>query len=113
MNQPAKIREPAGCQNHPAIDRPHSGLIAFCETNLRYEKGIKAWIFVGPYLLGAFALEVAFTNRSGRTDSFTSWAGLIAYLILFPILWRRFLRFIGPTKTGFVAEQPTADNRSR
>ena len=71
----------------------HRGLIVFCETNLRYEKGLKAWIFLGPYLLGAFVLEIIF-NDSTRADSLVPWVGLIVYLISFPIVWRKFLRFV-------------------
>jgi hypothetical protein len=93
--------------------RRHRGLIVFCEKNLRYENGLKAWIFLGPYLFGAFALEIIFMDGSARTDSLTPWAGLIAYLILFPIIWRKFLRFIASAKTRSVTEPHPGATGSR
>jgi hypothetical protein len=71
----------------------HKGFIAFCETNLRYEKGFKAWVVLGPYLFGAFVLEV-FVNSFGNTPStkIALWAGFLLYLIVFPEIWRRVLK---------------------
>ena len=75
------------------------GFIAFCETNLRYEKGFKAWIILGPYLLGAFVLE-RLANTSGDTfaTKFALWSGFLAYLIIFPDVWRRLLRYCSARK---------------
>jgi hypothetical protein len=76
------------------------GFIAFCETNLRYEKGFKAWIVLGPYLLGAFVLE-RIANTSGDTFALklALWSGFLAYLIIFPDAWRRLLRWRNSHKT--------------
>jgi len=72
-------------------DRP-KGLIVFCETKLRYEKGGKAWIFLGPYLLGAVGLEMVL--HLGQPNS-GPWAmpGFLAYLVVFPSVWQRILKF--------------------
>jgi hypothetical protein len=77
------------------------GFIAFCETNLRYEKGLKAWIILGPYLLGAFVLE-RLANTSGDTfaTKFAWWSGFLAYLIIFPDAWRRLLRYRSSRKVS-------------
>ena len=77
------------------------GFIAFCETNLRYEKGLKAWIILGPYLLGAFVLE-RLANTSGDTFAakFALWSGFLAYLIIFPDAWRRLLRYRSSRKVS-------------
>ncbi len=68
------------------------GFIAFCETNLRYEKGFKAWMFLGPYLLGAFVLERIVNSAGHAFPAMLGWWGaFLVYLILFPELWRRLL----------------------
>lgn len=87
--------------------RRHRGLIVFCEKNFRYETGLKAWIFLGPYLLGAFAFEIIFTESSVKTDRLALWLALVAYSILFPIVWRKFLRFVASAKTGPIADRPS------
>jgi len=70
------------------------GFIAFCETNLRYEKGVKAWIILGPYLLGAFVLErLANTSWDSFAAKFALWTAFLTYLIIFPDAWRRLLRW--------------------
>ena len=70
------------------------GFIAFCETNLRYEKGFKAWVILGPYLLGAFALEkIVNSAGQGFTTKLEFWMAFLAYLIFLPDFWRRLLRF--------------------
>jgi hypothetical protein len=68
------------------------GLIAFCEKKQRYEKGFKAWLVLGPYLLGAFLLE-RIVNATGETSSIklALWIVFLAYLITFPAIWRRIL----------------------
>ncbi len=87
MKTTADTPQNARADENQKSNRAHRGFIAFCETNLRYEKGVKAWIVLGPYFLGALALEIIGNNRMGW------WLGLIAYLVLFPIFWRRLLRF--------------------
>jgi hypothetical protein len=70
------------------------GFIAFCETNLRYEKGLKAWVILGPYLLGAFVLErIANSSADTFAAKFALWSGFLAYLMIFPEAWRRLLRY--------------------
>jgi hypothetical protein len=77
------------------------GFIAFCETNLRYEKGFKAWIILGPYLLGAFVLErIANSSGDAFATKFALWSGFLAYLIIFPDAWRRLLRYCSARKVG-------------
>jgi hypothetical protein len=80
--------------------KSRKGFIAFCETNLRYETGLKAWVVLGPYLLGALILE-GMINASGGTIAakFVLWAGFLAYLIIFPEVWRRVLRRRNSLKT--------------
>jgi hypothetical protein len=64
-------------------------------------------------LLGVFALEIIFNDGATRTDTPLPWAGLIAYLILFPILWRKFLRFVASAKTRPVMEPHPVTDGSR
>src|ERR1700683_2866870 len=88
--------------NNPAPNDPvdgipvgsQKGFIAFCETNLRYERGLKAWIILGPYLLGAFVLEsLASTSGDTFATKLALWSGFLAYLIIFPDAWQRLLRY--------------------
>ncbi|MCE0483251.1 MAG: hypothetical protein LV479_03320 [Methylacidiphilales bacterium] len=76
----------------------HKGFIVFCETNLRYEKGFKAWIFLGPYLLGALGLETMITEHTKTATALGPWLGFLAYLILFPLAWRRILKLVALKK---------------
>ncbi len=72
--------------SNPETDRPPRGVIYFCEQSHRYRKGMRAWLFFGPYLLGAILLEPALT-APGRA-SCSAWLLLLAYLLLFPRVWR-------------------------
>jgi hypothetical protein len=81
-------------KNHTDTHPRHKGFIVFCETKLRYEKGLKAWIFLGPYLLGALGLETMITVHAKTVAVLGPWLGFLAYLILFPLIWRRILKFI-------------------
>ena len=81
-------------KNQDASHHLHRGFIVFCETNLRYEKGFKAWIFLGPYLIGAAALEMVIVRHSSSATHIGPWIGVLAYLVLFPLAWRRVLKFI-------------------
>jgi hypothetical protein len=87
---------------HAASYERQKGFIVFCETNLRYEKGFKAWIFLGPYLLGALALEMMIAEHAKATTVVGPWIGFLAYLILFPLAWRKVLKFIA-SKRGAAA----------
>ena len=69
------------------------GFIAFCETNLRYEKGVKAWIILGPYLLGALLLERLAATSVDPLIKTAAWAAFLTFLILFPDAWQRLLRW--------------------
>jgi len=81
-------------KNHTDSYLRHKGFIVFCETNLRYEKGFKAWIFLGPYLLGAVGLEMMIRGHAQTETSLGPWLGFLAYVILFPLAWRRFLKLV-------------------
>jgi len=94
MNHSAETEDAAPAESH-------KGFIAFCETNLRYETGPKAWIILGPYLVGAFVFEgIINTSESTFTAKLTLWTSFLAYLILFPEIWRRILKSCSPRKTG-------------
>ncbi len=84
------------------------GLIVFCETNLRYERGLKAWIFLGPYFLGAVALELVIgPAQANAPGTLGPWIGFLVYLVLFPPFWRRVLRLVTARKVRPL-EQPGA-----
>jgi len=91
----------------PATNSPPNqklkGFIVFCETKLRYEKGFKAWIFLGPYLLGALGLEMMIAEHAKSATALWPWIGFLAYLILFPFAWRRILKFVALKKAKPVA----------
>jgi hypothetical protein len=87
-----------------AHKRP-TGFIVFCEEKLRYEGGFKAWIFLGPYLLGALVLEMIITEHT-KTAKRGLWIVFLGYLILFPRVWRRIL-----TLASFKNRTPVAPSR--
>jgi len=95
---------------HAHAHQSHNGFIVFCEKNLRYEKGIKAWIFLGPYLLGALGLEMMIDpGHPKATTSLWPWIGFLAYLVLFPSVWRQVLKFFRfRKKEPIVAVRPSA-----
>jgi hypothetical protein len=74
------------------------GLVVFCEKKLQYEKGLKAWIFLGPYLVGTFALEMEITGNASSTITLGPWLGFLIYLVLFPFAWRRILKLVAGKK---------------
>jgi hypothetical protein len=99
MNQ--SFAPPSAIQNQESnAPARHRGLIFFCEKQQRYEKGLKAWIFLGPYLLGAFGLERVITEHAQSATAFVPWLGLLAYLVLFPLAWRRILKLTAGKKTA-------------
>jgi hypothetical protein len=87
-------------KNYANSHRRHKGFIVFCETKLRYERGFKAWIFLGPYLLGALGLEMVITERAQTAMALGPWLGFLAYLILFPLAWRRVLTLVALKKAA-------------
>jgi hypothetical protein len=97
-------------QDEPVADKKclstqerRGGLIAFCETNLRYEKGYKAWIFLGPYLLGALILERSIDRGDAASMSAGHaglWLGFLGYLIFFPPIWRQTLKLVASKKAA-------------
>jgi hypothetical protein len=96
MNPSSEIASGRG-QEVPRVDsgKRLAGLIAFSEKNLRYERGIKAWVFLVPYLLGAVVFEKFISPAIATgTSSLGAHLGFLAYLVFFPTLWRRTLRFI-------------------
>jgi hypothetical protein len=75
------------------------GFIAFCETNQRYEGGRKAWLFLGPYFFGAYIWYA--TINEGQTEPqkhILPWLGFIAYLVLFPSIWKWVLKLVTPKR---------------
>jgi len=87
-------------KNYANSHRRHKGFIVFCETKLRYEKGFKAWIFLGPYLIGVLGLETMITENAKFATAFWPWLGFLAYLILFPLAWRRVLTLVALKKAA-------------
>ena len=77
----------------------HKGFIAFCETNLRYEKGRKAWLTLGPYFLGAYVWYKTINEGSAEPQkNILPWLGFLAYLILFPSVWKWVLGLLSPKR---------------
>lgn len=74
---------------HLQRDTAPKGLAYFCEKKRGYERGWKAWLIVGLYLLGALFLEniLHLAQESGSTHQWKSGA-LIAYLVFFPVTAR-------------------------
>jgi hypothetical protein len=77
----------------PVATPPPRGVAYFCEETLQYIGGGRAWLFFGPYLLGAICLEPSPTGRS--IHGISPWLVLLGYLVLFPPLWRAFLTATG------------------
>ena len=95
--------------NHAEAHPRHNGLIVFCEKKLRYEKGIRAWIFLAPYFLGAVALERVINAEHAKAEpTLGTWIGFLAYLIFFPSVWKYVWNFIALRKTDPIA--PTASS---
>jgi hypothetical protein len=91
--------------------RRNNGFVVFCEKNLRYEKGIKAWIFLGPYLLGAVGLEMIVNPGQARaTPSLWPWIGFLTYLIFFPPVWRRILNLPASRKEASTVTVPRGES---
>lgn len=65
------------------------GFAYYCEETGRYIGGARAWLFFGPYLLGAIVLEPSQVGKS--LDGFSSWLIVVAYLLVFPPAWRAIL----------------------
>ena len=77
-----------------SVTTPHPrGFAYFCEETLQYIGGVRAWLFFGPYLLGAIWLEPAQGSKS--VHGFSPWLVLVAYLIIFPPVWRAILLATG------------------
>ena len=74
----------------PLADAVHShrGFIYFCEESLRYNTGIRAWIFFAPYLVGAVWFEPGLNLKNSVTPTLWPWLLWLAYLVLFPPVWR-------------------------
>jgi len=68
---------------------PPRGFAYFCEGTLRYSGGVRAWLFFGPYLLGALSLEPTLGGKS--VHGFSPWLMLLGYLVVFPPVWRALL----------------------
>lgn len=98
MNLSSSTSESSESRPGPIPVARQKGLVVFCEKNLRYEGGLKAWVFLGPYFVGAFILEIVIeTNPAHAQAAVGPWIGFLAYLILFPTVWRRVLKFVVPT----------------
>jgi hypothetical protein len=89
---------------HPSTTNPHSrGFAYFCEETLQYIGGVRAWLFFGPYLLGAIWLEPALGGQS--VHGFSPWLVLVAWLLIFPPVWRALL-----LATGLWRKAPTLES---
>ncbi|MCE0497419.1 MAG: hypothetical protein LV481_05665 [Methylacidiphilales bacterium] len=105
-------REINTMENHSDAHPRYRGLIVFCETKLRYEKGLKAWIFLGPYLLGALGLEMLIDAKHVNVPTeFWPWVGFVAYLVLFPSVWQRILKLVRSRKALPIA--PTGSSAAQ
>jgi len=79
---------------HPSTANPHPrGFAYYCEETRRYIGGVRAWLFFGPYLLGAIWLEPA--QGSQAVLGFSPWFALVAWLLIFPTAWRAVLLATG------------------
>jgi hypothetical protein len=85
------MNPPSSIENGDVSSR--RGLIYFCEVGLNYCGGVRAWLFFGPYLLGAIALEPGL--NSGSKNDLDRWLLFVAYLVIFPPVWRALLRHTG------------------
>ena len=72
-------------------DRPHRGFIYFCEESLQYNKGVRAWYFFAPYLIGAVLLEPQLPFGGQDRSALAPWVILLGYLLVFPPVWRALL----------------------
>jgi hypothetical protein len=73
---------------------PPRGFVYFCESRLRYHGGLGAWYFFGPFLLGAVVFDSILLRFSGL-PSLVGWIALVAYVVVFPPLWRLLLMRLG------------------
>jgi hypothetical protein len=73
---------------------PSRGFIYFCEERLGYLSGVRAWYFFGPFLLGALIVE-SFAPPISGIASWRSWLPLLAYILIFPPVWRAILNRTG------------------
>jgi len=78
---------------HPAATPPPRGFAYFCEETLRYTGGVRAWLFFGPYLLGTIWLEPM--QGGVNVHGLSPWLVLVAYLLIFPPVWRALLLATG------------------
>jgi hypothetical protein len=79
--------------HHSAVTPPPRGFAYFCEGTLRYMGGGRAWLFFGPYLLGAIWLDPGLGTSS--IHGLSPWIILLAYLVIFPPIWRAVLLATG------------------
>ncbi len=89
---------------HSAATPHPRGFAYFCEGTLRYTGGVRAWLFFGPYLFGAIWLEPAQGGRS--VHGFSPWLVLVAYLVVFPPVWRALLLATGLWRKRAVTQTP-------
>lgn len=76
------------------------GFIVFCESTLRYVGGPRAWVFPGLYVAGACLFErLIATNPHGATTGVWPWIGFLAYLLLFPLAYKRLSRIFARKKS--------------
>jgi len=78
----------------PGLAAPPRGFVYFCESRLYYLGGLGAWLFFGPFLLGAVILDSLILRYSGL-PSLLGWLALMAYVLVFPPLWRLLLIRVG------------------
>ncbi len=73
------------------------GFVYFCGERLRYFGGLSAWLFFGPFLLGIFLFE---SVLSSRLSPIGNWISLLAYVLIFPPVWRAILVRCGWWRKG-------------
>ncbi len=74
----------------PIPSSRRGGFIVFCEKRLCYRSGLKAWLFLGPYFLGALVLDILVDPVKTKLAANPGpWIGFLAYIVLYPVLWRR------------------------
>jgi len=109
----AEAKDISSNASQDAAHPQQKGFIVFCETNQRYEGGRKAWLFLGPYFFGAYILYATINEGHGEPQkSFLPWLGLIAYLVLFPSIWKWVLALVTPKRPRASASSNSSSSTS-
>jgi len=90
----------------------HRGFIYFCEHALRYDQGVRAWLFFGPYLAGLVLLEPLLDQKQNGGPCTWEFVRLLAYLLIFPPVWRAFLLWTGLWKKKGEVSSPANSEKT-